>query len=173
MDKLSRYLSPSKAKLEAKGVSSVRSRVTNLKEFAPALTCDTLREYLKDAFAAVYGLKPVLMKPFDEADPVIAAATKHNASWQWLYGAPLPFTFRCEDRFTWGGIQLQLKVVSGIAEDVKVYTDSMDWTLAETVEKALTTCRFMLSDMKDAIFKTRLPQQVREDLISMLESQNI
>lgn len=173
MDKLSRYLSPSKAKLEAKGVSSVRSRVTNLNEFAPALTCDTLREYLKDAFAAVYGLKPVLMKPFDEADPIIAAATKHNASWQWLYGAPLPFTFRCEDRFTWGGIQLQLKVVSGIAEDVKVYTDSMDWTLAETVEKALTSCRFTLSDMKDAISKTRLPQQVREDLISMLESQNI
>ena len=173
MDKLSRYLSPSKAKLEAKGVSSVRSRVTNLKEFAPDLTCDALREYLKDAFAAVYGLHPEHIQPFDETDPAIVLEKEKNASWQWLYGAPLPFTFGCEDRFSWGGIQLQLKVVSGVVQDVKVYTDAMDWTLSETVEKALTACRFTLADMKDAISETTLAYQVQQDLFAMLQTQNI
>lgn len=171
MDKLSRYLSPSKAKLEAKGVSSVRSRVTNLKEFAPDLTCDTLREHLKDAFAAVYGLQPEHIQPLD--DSVIALEREKNASWQWLYGAPLPFTFSCEDRFSWGGIQLQIRVVSGVVEDVKVYTDAMDWTLAETLEQALTSCRFALADMKDAIDRCSLSAQTRQDLIGMLESQDI
>ncbi|MBR4882870.1 MAG: lipoate--protein ligase family protein, partial [Bacteroidales bacterium] len=39
-ERLGRYLSPPKAKLEAKGVTSVRSRVVNLKELAPDLTID-------------------------------------------------------------------------------------------------------------------------------------
>ena len=42
-DAMGRYLSPSKAKLEAKGVESVRSRVVNLRELNPALTVDMLK----------------------------------------------------------------------------------------------------------------------------------
>ena len=38
MDKLGRYLNPSKAKLQAKGVDSVRSRVVNLKELNSQIT---------------------------------------------------------------------------------------------------------------------------------------
>ena len=171
MDKLSRYLSPSKAKLEAKGVSSVRSRVTNLTDFAPDLTCDRLRKYLKDAFAAVYGLQPESIPPFGPSS--VALEQEKNASWQWLYGAPLPFTFSCEDRFPWGGIQLQLQVTSGIIKDVKVYTDAMDWTLSDTVEKALAACRFALNDMEDTISRCDLPAQIRQDLVAMLDKQDI
>ena len=42
-DKLGRYLSPPKAKLEAKGIASVRSRVVNLTELAPSLTIATMK----------------------------------------------------------------------------------------------------------------------------------
>ena len=50
---MKRYLSPSKAKLEAKGVESVRSRVVNLKELNPAIAVETLKAAMKTAFAEV------------------------------------------------------------------------------------------------------------------------
>jgi lipoate-protein ligase A len=44
MNKLGRYLNPSKAKLQAKGVDSVRSRVVNLKELSPAVTIESMKD---------------------------------------------------------------------------------------------------------------------------------
>ena len=55
MEKLSRYLTPSKAKLEAKGVASVRSRVTNLKLLSPCITCEMMARQMEKAFEKVYG----------------------------------------------------------------------------------------------------------------------
>ena len=55
-DRMSRYLSPSRAKLTAKGVESVRARVINLREQNPALTVDALKGAMIDAFSAVFRL---------------------------------------------------------------------------------------------------------------------
>ena len=46
LDRLAKYLNPSKKKLAAKGVSSVRSRVVNLASLAP-VTVDALLESVK------------------------------------------------------------------------------------------------------------------------------
>jgi len=148
MDKLSRYLSPSKAKLEAKGVSSVRSRVINLKELAPGLTCDKMRELMVRGFEEVYGLRA---RPLTLDESQFAEAAKKNASWEFLYGTPLPFTFSCERKFDWGIFQLQLQAKKGIIVAVKVYSDAMDWELPAKVEQALTGCRFSLADMQQAL----------------------
>ena len=56
MAAMGRYLSPSKAKLEAKGVSSVRSRVVNLKELRPDLTIEETAARMEEAFQSVYGM---------------------------------------------------------------------------------------------------------------------
>ena len=60
-EKLGRYLSPPKAKLQAKGVASVRSRVVNLKELAPDLTIDAMKQYMIHAFSDVYGMTPTTL----------------------------------------------------------------------------------------------------------------
>lgn len=49
MSAMDRYLSPSRAELEAKGVSSVRSRVVNLKELKPDLTVEEMAEGMEAA----------------------------------------------------------------------------------------------------------------------------
>ena len=59
LDMVPRYLSPSRAKLAAKGVDSVRSRVVNLREFNPELTVRQLSDALVAAFSAVYGINAV------------------------------------------------------------------------------------------------------------------
>jgi lipoate-protein ligase A len=47
---LGKYLNPSKAKLQSKGVESVVSRVMNLKEVSPDINHDTFCEAVETAF---------------------------------------------------------------------------------------------------------------------------
>lgn len=151
MDKLSRYLTPPKAKLEAKGVKSVRSRVTNLSSLCPGLTCEELKKQLVTAFGKVYGCEPGVIELGDAAQ--IDADTAQLGSWEWLYGKQMPFSFSCEGRFDWGYIQLQLQIDSGTVVHTEVYTDAMDWHLAEELELALTGCHFLLPELKNALAK--------------------
>lgn len=141
-EKLSRYLSPSKAKLQAKGVDSVRARVVNLAELVPGLTCQRMGEEMTAAFGRVYGLEPVTIAP-DELDwDYVDSLRARNASRDWLYGPRLPLSFECEERFAWGGVQLQLEVESGKVVRAKVYSDAMDWQMAPALERALTGSEF-------------------------------
>ncbi len=172
-EKLGRYLSPPKAKLEAKGVASVRSRVVNLKELAPGLTIDWMKQYMTAAFAEVYGLAATTLVLKDEDLTAIAALTEKYGSWEYLFGTPLPFSFECEAHFGWGHIHLQLDAKNGVVTGAKVYSDAMDWTLPETVEQALVGCRFDTPQLQVALRNTNLDQIVREDLCRMLAEQTL
>ena len=119
MDKLGRYLTPSKAKLEAKGVASVRSRVVNLTELAPGLTVDTMKANMIRAFEDVYGLSA---EHFDVDAAMLAQIAELKelySSWDYLYGAPLAFTFSCEDKFDWGYVGIQLEAKGGYSNKEK------------------------------------------------------
>ncbi|MBO5918148.1 MAG: lipoate--protein ligase [Oscillospiraceae bacterium] len=141
-EKLARYLSPSKAKLQAKGVDSVRARVVNLAELVPGLTCERMARAMENAFAAVYGL------PLERADEgrldmeTVERLRARNASREWLYGPRLPLSFACQERFDWGSVQLQMQVESGVVVQTRVYSDAMDWELAPALEKLLTGSEF-------------------------------
>ena len=165
MEKLGRYLTPPKAKLEAKGVRSVRSRVTNLSDLCPGLTCDILKEHLRTAFAAVYGCPWAPMALDSDAEKAISTDSAQLASWDWLYGPKLPFSFSCEGRFDWGHILLQLQIEAGTIAHADVYSDAMDWLLPAQVAQALTGCRFAMVDIKKAL--ENIP--VSQDICSLLD----
>ncbi len=167
-DRMGRYLSPSKAKLESKGVESVRSRVVNLKELNPAITVDALKTALKEAFSKVYGL-PV--EPYPAIDEThIAALTAHYASDAWLFGQRIPFTFRCEQRFAWGGVELQLFVDRGVIQNAAVYTDAMDDGLADKLKAALTGCSLQIDAIAQTLRESDVEQDKRADLIELIAS---
>lgn len=93
METLSRYLTVSKDKLKSKGVDSVKSRVTNLRDYLPELTMEELKVALKQSFEKVYGLK-VRDKKIEDLDTgVIAEREKFFSSWNWLYGRKIDFQY--------------------------------------------------------------------------------
>lgn len=172
-EKMGRYLSPSKAKLEAKGVESVRSRVVNLREYRPGLTCRQMEQQLIAAFESVYGLSAEPLSPDCLDQTYIDGLRRRNGSREWLYGPKLPFAFSCEGRFPWGDILLQLQVESGQVRQAQVYSDAMDWTVAPQLEQALPGCPFSLDALQSCI-RTKLSQpDIREDLCRMLAEQEI
>ena len=172
-DKLGRYLSPPKAKLEAKGVASVRSRVVNLRELCPSLTCDGMRKLMVEAFQKVYGLPANTMHLTADAMVEIEETEDLYRSWDYLYGNALAFTFQCEERFDWGHITVQLEANSGTVTGAKVYSDAMDWLLAGAVEEALTGCVFRLTDMQQALKEKIADPAIAKDLCELLEKQSI
>ena len=171
MEKLGRYLTPSKAKLEAKGVASVRSRVINLQELCPQLSCQVLGQYMEAAFGQVYGGDAKLLLP-EDAQAVIKNTAQELSTWDWLYGQKLPFSVSFEARFQWGGILLELNVQNGCVESLQVFSDAMDWQLPEQITNALTGCRFTKADLCAAL-ETLDDPQVAEDLRRLITEQDI
>ena len=173
LKQVERYLSPSKAKLKAKGVESVRSRVINLRELAPEITCESLAKDMVKAFEKVYKLKPRQLQIEELDNNTIERLRQRNASKEWLYGRDLPLNFSCSERFSWGEITLELGVERGKVDAVKVWTDSIDWKLSGILEQALTGKEFSIKQLTEALNATELNSDIRQDIINLLSKQEI
>lgn len=150
VERMQRYLSPPKAKLESKGVSSVRSRVVNLQSLSPTLTCEGMQQMMSQAFGEIYGatVRPLTLQPEDL--PAISELRCKYDNADWLYGRPFPFTCSIEGRLEIGSVQLQLQVKNGVIEDLQVFTDAMDDQLAPALCNALRGCPLHMETLKHA-----------------------
>ncbi len=167
-EKMQRYLSPPKAKLEAKGVKSVKSRVLNLTELSPDLSCEIMKEYMLSAFETIYGMTASEIAELDEAQ--ISELADKYSSWDYIYGIPLPFNISLQEHFAFGNIELQIQADDGIIKDVKVYTDALDASLSEVIKSALKSLPMELHTISNSL-STVLPHEVAESIISLIENQ--
>lgn len=165
--KVQKYLTPPKAKLEAKGVTSVRSRIINLQELEPCLTCEHMKAYLAQAFEEVYGLPPEIIPV--PSDDVLEPIRDNFSSWEYLFGKPLPFQLDCQRKFLWGFVDLQIQVHSGIIQGLNVYSDAMDWTLSAQIQNALTGCPLSREKLKSAL--QALEPEIAKDLLTLLSEE--
>lgn len=168
--KMTRYLTPSIKKLESKGVKSVRSRVINLSEICPSLTCQQMKQYMISAFEDIFQLPSKEFKAIDRNE-VLSLAQAYGSR-DYIYASSIPFTTEFEEHFHWGHIQLRLDVKDDIIKSVQLYTDSMDWHLSELIEKALLHCRFELISIND-ILSQALPHNIYIDILKMLKNSGI
>ena len=171
MSKMGRYLNPSKAKLQAKGVDSVRSRVVNLNELNPEITVDTMKHAMREAFYAVYGVHCEVLDDSSFDHHSINQLYERNKSWQWNYGQKLPFSVEMEERFAWGELQICLQIVSGLIQTASVYSDAMDWSLAPKLEQLLTGCRFEKTALTSRV--CGLESEFTADICDMIARQDI
>ncbi len=141
MQKLSRYLAPSKIKLEAKGVKSVVSRVTNLADQNPALDVEKMKSALIEAFAEEYGNTAPQSEDAVDLERLIDVKERY-ASWEWKFGVTPAFNVSFENRFDFGCLELLLYVKNGTVISAVCYTDAMDDTLSHRVSELLTGCAY-------------------------------
>ena len=150
MEKLSRYLAPSKDKLKAKGIESVRSRVCNLSEFSADIAIPPLIEALKRAFVAEFGPAEALSVASLDARKLSALEQKYD-SWEFRLGRALPFDATLERRFDWGGVTLELSLREGIVTGAKVFSDAMDAAMIDRVAPALLGARYENAALASAL----------------------
>ncbi len=148
LQKLKKYLTPSKQKLEAKGIKSVKSRVVNLCELNPDITVEVLKNKLIAAFSEFYGCDIIKLNYNDFADEHLYNKYSSN---EYIFNKTAPFTAVLQDIFKWGSITINLNVIKGVIKDVSVFTDSMDFNLAKNLEQCLLDCPYNREDIKNAI----------------------
>ncbi|MBP5245649.1 MAG: lipoate--protein ligase [Clostridia bacterium] len=167
---MQRYLTPPKAKLEAKGVKSVRSRVINLSELSGNLTCESMKKYMLAAFEDVYGMKAEKTE-ISDAEKIKKLADEYG-SWDFLYGKTVPFTVSCEEKFDWGCVQLLLQIENGAVANARLYTDAMDADVSEIAENALLYRRLEENEVQNAL-KSALPAPFADDIFNLIKNQAI
>jgi len=91
LDALGKYLNPSKAKLESKGVDSVVSRVMNLKEVCPDITHDSFCDSVEEAFINKWDNnfqinRRTLTVEELEKIPKLMEIYKKSEAWEWRFG---------------------------------------------------------------------------------------
>lgn len=167
-EKMGKYLTPPKAKLASKGVKSVGARVVNLSELSPSVTCESMMQNLKKAFAKSVGVPLECIEKIDAA--FVSTLAKQYGSWDYVYGKTIDFSMSLETRFDWGQVQLLLKIEDGTIADLQMYTDAMDSTLSETISAALVGCRYVYSAVS-AHLENALSGDVLKNMLSLFEEQ--
>ena len=144
---LSKYLNVPDSKLKSKGVESVRSRVTNLKdhisdERLAAADTSTQIEAMKNmlvlAAEKVYGAEAMLMEVTLAPQELVA---KYSSE-EWRLGTRIPFEKDIIHRFEWGEVEVQLSMRGEYIKDVKLYSDALETEVFRAVEDLLRGYKF-------------------------------
>lgn len=168
MDAMTKYLAPSKLKLQAKGVESARARVINLCELVPDLTIGGMNAAMIGAFSSVYGERVEEIGP----DRLDEAAIEQNRSFfageDWIYGKDPEFTLSLESKFNWGELVIKLNVLGGVCKSAAVYTDAMDFEFASPLSVALTNCPFKAESLCERVKSVKECAPYAPDICQML-----
>lgn len=154
LDHVEAALNPSPEKVKSKGVKSVRSRVTNIREH---LDQDLdIREFRETLLKYIFNVEDVKDVPeyrltdedWDEIHEIIATRYKN---WDWNFGSSPKFNVKHSQHFTAGTIDVRLQVNKGAIENAKIYGDFFGVGDVENVEQSLIGKRYEPSALQEAL----------------------
>jgi lipoate-protein ligase A len=156
-EKMSRYLTVSHDKIKAKGVASVKSRVTNLSDIKPDITVDIVKEAVIKSFTDEYGLADEIVdfkandKKMWPNDAAFRDMMARNSSWEWCYGETPDFDIHLKNRFSWGGIELYFKLDEGIINKAEIYSDALCEEIITRLPELFINTRFIGKELSQKL----------------------
>ena len=160
-----KYLRVSEAKLKSKGVSSVRSRVTNLREFLPEMPREEMISRMQDAMVRaaerVYGCEAEYLELPECPEDLV----RKYSSEEWRLGTRIPFEKEIEHRFDWGEVEIQLAMRGEYIKSCKIYSDALETEVFSAIEELLTGYRYD----KGEIRRLNLPRGISATAYEVLE----
>lgn len=151
MGKLSRYLQPGKAKIESKGIKSVRSRVINLKELNPSIDIEKLKRALTESYREVFGESQIIdIKTFIPREKIKPYIDKYS-SWEWRLGENPQFNTERTVRYSFGEIAYLFDVKGGVIRTARLYSDALNTDFVDALKTAITGIRYNKPDLEQAI----------------------
>ena len=148
LDKITKYLNPDQAKLQSKGIKSMRSQVINIKPLFsdPQMTIAKLKDEIKqdllEADATVRDLPAEFM-----SEAKILAEQKYQ-SWDWTFGVFPKFTHQNKKRFPdKGTVEIMLDIERGHITSIKFYGDFRGSDGVEKAEKVLMGVKYQKGEI--------------------------
>ena len=159
LSRLENYLTPNPKKLAAKGITSVKSRVTNLNLIDPNITHEQVSDALIKAYLKYYNedtegkIQIEIISPDSLSTlPDLEETFKQYSQWDWNFGKTPPFTHTMDERFQWGGVEIYLNITKGVIEEANIYTDSLDPTPFEALAELLNGASYNKPSISNIIY---------------------
>ena len=147
MEMLEKVLTPGKAKIESKGIRSVRARVANLKEFLPGMTTEDFLAALTEKLTPVAAPPEPIPAPWLEKAGKLA--DERYRKWEWNYTSPFEFDWENAARFPAGTVDVKIKIAEGRIGSIRITGDFFGD--AGVIEKRLTGIPFDRESVADAL----------------------
>ncbi|MDR2182593.1 MAG: lipoate--protein ligase [Clostridiales bacterium] len=172
LETLQAALTPTENKLQSKGVSSVRSRVTNISEH---FGVDITLEKFKDALAK--NVLPHDYATYEPTDEEIATITQLRdnlySTWQWNFGASPRYAVQKRRRVeNCGTLEFYLKVAQGKLVAFECYGDYFGNRPYQELSELLSGCELRPEVMAAALtnidineYFYNLPKEIFVDII--------
>jgi len=151
LDLLNELLVVDEAKIKSKGISSIRSRVTNIIEHIP-VKCST-REFWKK-------LKEALLEDGNATEYVLAGEdieeiekikNEKFGTWEWNAGHAPEFNYFNEKRFPKGKVSVSLDINSGVVGHCRINGDFLGLMPIEPIESIIKGTPYRYEEMKSKL----------------------
>jgi len=141
---LANSLNVNEEKIKSKGVQSVKSRVTNICEYANVSVVDFKNRVSLDN---LYHLSE------NDIACVNKLVEEKYGTWEWNFGYSPKYSYKKEVYFPSGSVELNIDVEKGIIRNVKIYGDFFAKYDIIDIENALKGVRHSYEDVKSSLQK--------------------
>jgi lipoate---protein ligase len=139
-------------KIESKGIKSIRSRVTNIREHLDHdMTMEEFKEtllvYLFEDFDAI----PKYELTESDWEEIRKISRGRYANWDWNYGKSPKFNVELSNRFAAGSVDIRLHIVKGIIQESKIFGDFFGVGDVSDIENKLNGVRYDREAIENAL----------------------
>ena len=154
MTKLGSYLNPNVKKLQSKGITSVRARVTNLAELNADINHDEVCSRIIQEFFNHYQAEcpiEILDHEYLKTIPALNAHFQKMSDWNWRFGEAPQFNHQMTERFAWGLVEVHLDVHKAQVEKSQIFSDSLHPEMIEQLMASLQNIPYTKEAFQKAI----------------------
>ena len=149
IDTLTEVLAVPGSKLSAAGVTSVSSRVANLKEYLPQF--EDIHAFQAALQALLAGNDGEIRLTEAQIAQIEAEADTKYRTWEWIYGHSPAAAFRKRKKFPCGHVEAAFSLKGGCIDGLRFSGDFLGNLPADRIADALQGCRYTLEALLDTL----------------------
>lgn len=160
LDVLSKALNVRQDKIESKGIKSVKSRVTNIKDHLEEdISIEEFKNILLEYIFESQGILPEKLELSKENLLEIDKLYREKYStWEWNFGKSPDFNYKNYKRYPFGAIDIRLQIEEGLIKNCKIYGDFFGSKNIEELEERLIGLRYEKEDFLAFIEEKKLKE---------------
>ncbi|MFC7370071.1 lipoate--protein ligase [Fictibacillus iocasae] len=146
-------------KIESKGIKSIRSRVTNIREhLSEDLEMEEFKQILLHYLFEEFEEIPRYELTESDWEKIREISRDRYANWDWNYGKSPKFNVELSNRFAAGSVDIRLHIEKGIIRECKIYGDFFGVGDVAEIEEKLVNTRYERNDIEKALEQVDLTQ---------------
>lgn len=161
LNRMQDLLQVDNTKIKSKGISSIKSRVTNIIDYLSQAY--SIEEFWNKFKEIIFEDEEVFFYEFTNNDTKIIENIANNKykSWEWNYGQVPNFNYVNEIRFSKGKIKVALNIENSIITECKINGDFLGLLPIESLEKLIIGNHYCYEEVKNKLEDLNLNMYLR------------